>query len=414
VSPVPSWTFEVPPTAGLPARLADLLPPYESDLASALAGFLGVEEVQLECSGTAALVVALTALRPGSRRTRVVVPAFTCPLVPLAIVHCGLEVVPCDTAPGSFDFDEDELARLCDADTLAVVPTHLGGRLADVGVALSCARRCGAFVIEDAAQALGARQDGCSVGLSGDAGFFSLAAGKGLSTFEGGALITRDEDLRARLRETSRRIVPRRVDWGLRRAVQMLGYAVLYRPRLLPLAYGLPLRRRLRRGELLAAAGDDLGPSIPLHRLGPWRRAVARRAVDRLGAFHELTSRRAVRRVERLERIAPIEVVRDRGTGTGVWPVFMVLASDPGMRDRLLGRLWPSGLGVGRMFLHALPDHPACRACVPASAVPRARDLAARMLTISNSPWLDDLRFEQLCRTIEEVTLRGSRPAGAG
>lgn len=69
------------------------------------------------------------------------------------------------------------------------------------------AHDCGAAVIEDAAQGLGAFFGGRSVGLSGDIGFFSLAVGKGLTTYEGGVLFSRDPDLHAELQGTASRVL---------------------------------------------------------------------------------------------------------------------------------------------------------------------------------------------------------------
>jgi len=87
-------------------------------------------------------------------------------------------------------------------------PPILGGRVADLNPIIALARQCGAYVIEDAAQALGARDQGKSVGLRCDAGFFSLAAGKGLSIFEVGLWIAADAELRAELGEPVCRLFP--------------------------------------------------------------------------------------------------------------------------------------------------------------------------------------------------------------
>ena len=76
---------------------------------------------------------------------------------------------------------------------------------------------------------------------------------------------------------------------------------------------------------------------------------------------------------------------------------------DEATRDAALARLWREGLGVSRLFIHALPDHPDLRAIAGAASVPNARALAATTLTVSNSPWLDEPSFERLCGVLEAV-----------
>lgn len=402
------FSREIPPTAGLPPRWRDLSPftraPHRGDLGRCAADFLGVDEVQVECSGTASLVVTLTALHRLGGRRAVIVPAYTCPLVALAVRYCGLELRLCDLAPGSIDFDPVQLERLCDRDTLAVVPTHLAGRVADVDTTSTIARRAGAFVIEDAAQALGARHRGRPVGLAGDVGFFSLAVGKGLTTFEGGLLVARDSELRQELARTSRDIVPYRFGWELKRSLQLLGYHAAYRPSLLGLAYGAPLRRALHEGDPVAAVGDDFDADIPVHTLGRWRQSVGARAFARLPSFLGACTAQALRRKARLARIAGIAVLDDPPEAAGTWPFLLLHLRDEATRDAALRELWGAGVGVSRLFIHALPDYGYLQPFVGEHAVPNARTFAATMLTISNSPWLDDETFESICAVLQTVS----------
>ena len=392
---------ELPPTAGLPLRLADL-GPGAATLAADVAAQLGTPALQLECSGTACLLVTLLTLRQlQPQRRRVVVPAFTCPLVAIAVHQAGLELVLCDLRHGHFDMDRAALRDACDERTLAVIPTHLGGRVADVQNVLSVARGVGAYVIEDAAQALGAQRDGVSVGLLGDAGFFSLAAGKGLSIYEGGLLLARDPQLRAQLAQTSARAVPASLAMEARRSIELLGYAALYRPAGLALAYGRPLRRALRRDDPVAAVGDDFPLTVPLHRVGRWRQAVGARAAARLPAFLAQLSAQAWLRLPRLRQIAGVEVLDDDAGAQGTWPFLLLLLPDSRRRDAVLDNLWQAGLGVSRLYIHALPDYRYLSDIVTARAVPNARDFAARSLTISNSLWLNDDDFETICRVLE-------------
>lgn len=401
---LPRRHHELPPTAGLPLRLADLRPGAPT-LAADIAAQLGTPPLQLECSGTACLLIALitlSELQPARRR--VVVPAFTCPLVAIAVKQAGLELQLCDLKSGHYDMDPAALRAACDERTLAIIPTHLAGRVADVDDAIAVARSMGAYVIEDAAQALGARRsDGTSVGLLGDIGFFSLAAGKGLSIYEGGLLLAHDPLLRERLARTAARSVPRSLDWEWKRSFQLLGYATLYRPAGLGLAYGNPLRRALRRGDPVAAVGDDFSLTIPLHRVGRWRQSVGVHAAARLPAFLDQLAAQASRRLPRLRRIEGIQVMDDPSGAQGTWPFFLLLLPDQARRDAAMAQLWSSGHGISRLFIHALPDYTYLADMVPAQAVPHARDFAARSLSIGNSAWMSDADFEAVCTVLENT-----------
>ena len=138
---------------------------------------------------------------------------------------------------------------------------------------------------------------------------------------------------------------------------------------------------------------------IPLHRMDPLRLRVAANALERLPAFLEAGRDRAVRRAGMLER-AGAEVLRDDPGGEGIWPFFMVLMPDRDRRDRALGALWRSGLGVSKLFVRALPDYPYLAGAVEGGPCPAARDLAGRMLTVTNTHWLDDAAFARLAGEI--------------
>ncbi|MET0330344.1 MAG: DegT/DnrJ/EryC1/StrS family aminotransferase [Dyella sp.] len=393
---------ELPPTAGLPLHWRDLLP-ARARLAESLADWLGVPEVQLECSGTASLVIALHALAKRSARREVVVPAWTCPLVALAVHRAGLVLKLCDLAPDHYDMDPTQLAALCGENTLAIVPTHIGGRLADVQTAIRIAHACGAWVIEDAAQALGAQQNGQTAGLQGDIGFFSLAVGKGLTTFEGGVLLAREPELRDALRQSHAELIRPSAPMACRRALELLGYALCYRPALLGLVYGRPLRRALAAGDPVAAVGDDFGSEIPLHPLGRWRNAVATRALVRLPDFIARTRQQAQARLAQLRSLPGVRVFDDAPGQQGVWPLLLLALPDEASRDRALQRLWTAGLGVSRMFIHALPDYDYLRGIAADARLPNAREFAARSLTISNSPWLGQRDFNRIVNELRQT-----------
>ncbi len=391
---------EIPPTAGLPPRLSDLLG-SKQDLSRALSTQLGTTRAIVACSGTAALMLALrVAHQRQPRRDVVIVPAFTCPLVAIAVHALGLRLRIADLAHDGLDFDADSLRAQLDDRVLAVVPTHLGGRVTDVAAVNRLVAGSGIAVIEDAAQSLGATIDGRSIGLEGDVGFFSLAAGKGLSTYEGGIAIARDPAWLDAMQAFQDEL-PEQSAFERRRCIELLGYTLLYRPLPMRWVYGSPLRRALKRGDPVGAIGDRFPPDVPLHRMGEWRQGVGAHAARRLPQFRDERRACALSRIERLRSIPGVHVFADRTGERGVWPTLLVRMDSERRRDAVLDRLWATGLGVSRMFIHALPDYGELRDIVPRQHCPNATDLAARSLTISNSPWLRDGDFETIRRVIE-------------
>lgn len=156
-------------------------------------------------NGTDALQIAMMALdlKPGDE---VILPVHT--YVATAEVIALLHLVPvfAEVDPETYTLNPSGLENLITAKTRAIVPVHLYGQCADMEPILEVARRHGLFVIEDAAQSLGAKyrfKDGREAfgGTLGSVGTTSFFPSKNLGAFgDGGAMITRDEKLAARLR----------------------------------------------------------------------------------------------------------------------------------------------------------------------------------------------------------------------
>lgn len=389
--------YEIPPTAGLPTKWRDWLPCH-NDLALQVSQLFKLPPLQLTCSGTAALVIALTTLkRNAPERHYVIIPAYTCPLVALAIHHCGLKIKLCDLSSHSFDFDFGQLASLMDEQVLAVIPTHLGGRVADIARAVALAKPYNITIIEDAAQALGAQ-----VGIYGDIVFYSLAAGKGLTLYEGGLLTSRHEQLHNQLEQTAKTIIPRDRKWELTRTLELFGYTLLYNPFGLYFAYGNPKRKSLKQHQLIEAVGDDFDFDLPLHKVSHFRQNVASNSVKRLPQFIQDTTQQALSRVNQLQQIRGLQVLTDNEGQQGTWPFMMVILPTGKIRDDILQALWAGPLGITRLFIHALSDYTYLESIVPKTSAPNAQNLANQMLTISNSLWLNDDQFQFICQIIEK------------
>ena len=154
-----------------------------------LAAHLRVRHVWGVSSGRAALWVvfrSLQRLRP--ERNVVALPAYTCFSVAASIVRAGLKLYPLEMDPETLDFDRSQLEALPADKLLCILTSNLFGFVNDVARVQEIARRAGAFVVDNAAQALGASRDGRFAGTNGDVGVYSLGRGNAFST-TGGSLI---------------------------------------------------------------------------------------------------------------------------------------------------------------------------------------------------------------------------------
>ena len=151
-------------------------------------------------SGTAALSLMLEAYGIGAG-DEVVVPAHTFIASALAVAHVGATPVLCEIIDGTGLIDPDAARAAVGPRTAAILAVHLYGQACDIGAIDAFAKPAGLLVLEDAAQAHGARYRGRRVGSLGAAAAFSFYPSKNLGALgDGGAICTDDDVLAARLR----------------------------------------------------------------------------------------------------------------------------------------------------------------------------------------------------------------------
>jgi dTDP-4-amino-4,6-dideoxygalactose transaminase len=165
-----------------------------------LGQFLGARFVRGVNTGTDALVVALRALGIG-RGDQVITQANTFHATAGAIDLVGAEPVLVDVDPGTFLIDRAQLAAAIGPRTRVLMPVHLYGKPTPMAAIMALAESRGLFVIEDAAQAIGARVEGQAVSTFGHFGCFSFHPSKNLSAAgDGGAVVARNAELDEALR----------------------------------------------------------------------------------------------------------------------------------------------------------------------------------------------------------------------
>jgi dTDP-4-amino-4,6-dideoxygalactose transaminase len=149
--------------------------------------------------------------------SEIIFPALTFWAVPEMARLAGCKPVFVDVDPLTFNIDPHQIKAAITAQTRAIVPTHLYGRPCNMTAIMEIADAQDLIVIEDCAQAAGARHRGRLVGTFGDASFFSFQMLKGINTYGGGMVLTNNSLLNTRVRaQTAAEPLPSPADVALR------------------------------------------------------------------------------------------------------------------------------------------------------------------------------------------------------
>ena len=264
------------------------------------AAFIGARHCIGVGNGTDAIEIALRALGVGPG-DECVLPANTFIATAEAVSRIQAVPVLVDCADnGTYLIDVDAVEAAVTERTRAILPVHLYGQAAPVEQLLPIAERVGAWIVEDAAQAQGARRNGMSVGALGHAAATSFYPGKNLGAYgDAGAVLTDAQDLAARIRMIR--------DHGSRRKYEHE-------------VRGLNSRMDTLQAVVLSAK---------LRRLADWN--AARR--DAAARYDTLLGQRE-------------DIVRPRvlDGNEHVWHLYVVSVAD---RDRVLKELHAVGIGAG-------------------------------------------------------------------
>jgi dTDP-3-amino-3,4,6-trideoxy-alpha-D-glucose transaminase len=194
------------------------------------AEFCGVRHCVGVNSGTAALTLALLAAGIGAG-DEVIVPAHTYIASALAIVHAGAVPVFCDVEEETGLAEVASVAELIGPRSAAILAVHLYGQPCDMAELGALAARHGLLLLEDAAQAHGARYDGRRTGGLGDVAAFSFYPSKNLGALgDGGAICTDDDGIAAaarRLRDLGQRSKGDHVELGFNERLDGVQAAML-------------------------------------------------------------------------------------------------------------------------------------------------------------------------------------------
>ncbi len=163
-----------------------------------IADYVGSHHASVVNNGTISLVIALMALDIGNG-DEVIVPDFTMIASANAVVLAGAKPVLVDIDPSNLCLDLEKAEAAVTPRTKAIMYVSLNGRCHDMNRVVALAKKHNLYLIEDAAQALGSGYRGKHLGTFGEIGSFSFSFPKIITTGQGGALVTDDEELFRRI-----------------------------------------------------------------------------------------------------------------------------------------------------------------------------------------------------------------------
>ena len=303
----------------------------------------GVKHAIAVNNGTTALIAALQALGIGPG-DEVITSPFSFVATLNSILAVGATARFADIGP-DYNIDPNEVARLINNRTAAIMPVHLYGYMADMDALVELAQAADLHIVEDAAQSVGATYHGRAAGSFG-IGCFSLYATKNLNTGEGGVITSNDDEVADRLRLLRNQGMRKRYQY------EIAGYN--YRLTNLAAAVGLPQLARLselteRRQRNARALREGLSEIEGLL-LPPEAEA------GRTHVYHQFTVRIATSHTRSRDDIA--EALASHGVGSGVYYPRVIYDYDCyGMNSGVVKDPVPFATIVASEVL-SLPVHP--------------------------------------------------------
>ncbi len=416
---------EIPPTAGLPVYADDIrflfktrnCCPSKADnktlgfinqpdsLENDFKRYLNVDYAKVTYSGTAALYLILESLKELSGRKTVILPAFLCPLVPLAVKRAGLNIEICDINKNDFNFNLSELEEICSKnnDILAIVPAHLGGIPLDFDSISRISKTHGIFIIEDCAQSLGAEYREIKLGALGDFSFFSLCRGKGLTIYEGGVITAKNKESAVIIARKEEQLIKRGFISETLKMLELFGYWLFYRPCLFWFVFRLPQIFWNLRGDRFRANIEYFEDAFPMHKVSEFRKSLGHMSFYRIDEQIDKQRQKADYYIQGIQDIPGIRIIKEPKEARASYPYLTLIFDDPDKRLRALRIFESSGLGISQIYTAALTGYEYLRRIIPDKNCPRADYLALRQMTLSTSTFLKNKELDLIVSILKKL-----------
>lgn len=347
------------PTLGAAELRAAWSPPRRDEVVrfeSAFAELMGQRHALAFPYGRTGLMLLLEALDLKGRE--VICPAYTCVVVPHAIVMSGNEPVFADCAESGFNMDLDQAEALINDRTGALIATSLFGYPVDLDRLDELHHRHPhVTIVQDCAHSFAAEWHGRPVQQAGRAAVFGLNISKLITSIFGGMITTDNDALAERLRGLrDQRLRPA----GALKAWRRRLYLSAVYPAFSPAIYGLTNRlERLGLLDRLVRYYDDALIDMPADHLAAMTAVEARVGQEQLHRYREIIANRReiARRYDRMLEDVPELTLPPRAAGA-TYSHYVVCAEG---RDTVLARALSLGVQLGQLIEYSIPEMAAYR-----------------------------------------------------
>jgi len=283
------------------------------------------------------------------------------------------------------------------------VAVHLAGIPVDFTEIKAAAKACGAFIIEDCAQSLGAEYMGRKTGRLGDFAFFSLCRGKGATIYEGGVLVSNRNEYSSALDGRIKKLEKSNYLSEALKLFELFGYWLLYRPQFFWFVFALPRNFWRMQGRELKALSEDFDIDFSTHKVSNLRKKIGRISFSRLEEELGRQREKASCYISRLEGTPGIRMIKESRGIRGSYPYLTLLLEDPSRRSRLKSALDNSGRGLSIIYTQTVDRYDYLKDFIPRGDYSGGRSLAERHLTLSTNHFLKDSDRDRVLESIKSI-----------
>ena len=362
-----------------------------------LAAQLRVSHIFGMSSGRAALWLILKTLK-GLRPDRdvVAIPAYTCFSVAASVVRCGMKIHPIEVNPETLDFDITSLDSLPAERLLCLVTGNLFGLVNDCEQLKKAVRARGAFLVDDAAQAMGSTRNGRFAGTLGDVGFYSLAGGKASGSVQGGLIVTNSDSIARKICKEAQYVGTTPVADKIRLLLKTAGYATFLHPRLFWIPSSLPF---LKLGR------TEFEPGFPVAQFPRLSGALLPELIGTMGGANGTRRSNAAAIADALAGLPQFAIPQPAADCQPGYIRFPVLAKNAVIRQKAVRRLREVGIGASPFYPSAICDIPGIDQYMALREFhrPRAEQISERLFTLPTHAYVRPREIERMATVLREI-----------